>query len=106
MDWVPAALSTGGPWAILGGVVFTVLGLIFRGTLVPGTHVDRIVKAYETIVQDKRDEAAAWKAAHAVEAEATRVLREQNGKLLEHSSVSTHALESLRSIAERRTDAA
>lgn len=88
------------------GVVSTVVGLIIRGTLVPGTHVDRIVKAYEAIVQDKRDEAAAWKAAHAVEAEGSRVLREQNGKLLEHSSVSAHAWESIRAAAERRTDAA
>lgn len=86
---------------MLLGVIGTVAGLIFRGTLVPGTHVDRLVKAYERIVEDKRDEAAAWRAAHAVSVEAERVLREQNGKLLEHSSVSAHAWDGIRAAAER-----
>lgn len=102
MEWLPAAAATGGPWAILGSVVTTVLILIFRGTLVPGTHVDRLVKAYEKIIEEKDKEAVAWRAAHALSEEGSRVLREQNGKLLEHSSLSVHAWESIREVAERR----
>ena len=105
MEWVPAVLSSGGPWAILGGVVFTVVGLIVRGALVPGAHVDRIVTAYKEIIEHERADKLAWKTAHELEAEGGRVLREQNSKLLEHSSVSTHALESLHRIAEQRSDA-
>lgn len=102
MEWLPAALSAGGPWAILLGIVTTVVGLIVRGTLVPGVHVDRLVRAYEKIIETERDEKTAWKAAHAVSEEAGRVLREQNGKLLEHSSVSAHAWDSIRAVAESR----
>lgn len=100
-------MSVGGPWAILGTVILTVFGLIVKGTLVPGTHVDRLTKAYEAIIAQEREDKMAWKAAHAVEVEAGRVLREQNGKLLEHSSVSAHAWEGIRAAAERAgTDAA
>lgn len=101
MEWFPTAVAAGGPWAILGAVVFTVVGLIVRGTLVPGTHVDRLVKAYERIIDDKRDEATAWKAAHALEVQTGRELLAQNGKLLEHSSVSAHAWDGIREAAER-----
>lgn len=94
-------MAAGGPWALALGVIVTVTGLIFRGTLVPSTHVDRLVKSYEMIIQEKRDEALAWKAAHAVSVEAERVLREQNGKLLEHSAVSAHAWDGIREASER-----
>lgn len=106
MDWVPAAAASGGPWVLLLSTLTTVVGLLMRGTLMPGTIHDRIVKAYEKIIEDKEAEALAWKAAHAVEVEAGRVLREQNGKLLEHSSVSAHAWAGIRAVAERSQDAA
>lgn len=77
-----------------------------KGALVPGNHVDRLVTAYQEIIRTEREEKTAWKAAHAVEVEAGRVLREQNGKLLEHSSVSAHAWEGIRAAAERSADAA
>lgn len=106
MEWVPATAASGGPWVILLGVVTTVVGLLLRGTLVPGTHVDRLTRAYEEIIKEKRAEASDWKAAHALSVEAERVLREQNGKLLEHSALSAHAWDSIRAVAEKSTDAA
>lgn len=107
MEWLPAAAATGGPWAILGAVVITVLGAIVRGVLVPGTHVDRLVTAWEKIAEAERDKAIMWQTAHGLKVEEAKLLMEQNGKLLEHSAVSAHALESIRLMAEeRRSNAA
>lgn len=100
MEWVPSAMAAGGPWALALGVIVTVTGLIFRGTLVPSSQVDRLVESYKTIIVSKTDEATAWKAAHALEVEASRVLREQNGKLLEHSALSAHAWDEIRRASE------
>lgn len=105
MEWLPAAAATGGPWALLGGVILTVVGLVLKGLLVPASHVDRIVEAYKAVIQAKNDDVTAWKAAHALEVEANRVLREQNGKLLEHSSTSAQAWRSIsKAAAESRSD--
>lgn len=104
MEWLPAAVAGGGPWALLGGVVVTVVGLVLKGLLVPASHVDRIVKAYETVIAEKKDDVTAWKAAHALEVEANRVLRDQVDKLLEHSSTSAQAWRSISKAAESRAD--
>ena len=104
MEWLPTAAASGGPWALLGGVIVTVVGLVLKGLLVPASHVDRIVKAYETVIAEKKDDVTAWKAAHAVEVEANRVLRDQVDKLLEHSQTSAHAWQAIRAAAERADD--
>lgn len=106
MEWLPAAAATGGPWVLLGSVMVTVFGLIVRGTLVPGTHVDRIVQAYEKIVETERNTAVMWQTAHALKVEEAKLILEQNAKLLEHSAVSAHAWESIRAMAEDGRDAA
>ena len=104
MEWLPAAVADKGPWAMLAGVVLTVLTAVWKGALVPGPQVDRIVKAYETVIAEKRDDVTAWKAAHALEVEVNRVLREQNGKLLEHSGMSAQAWQAIKAAAESRND--
>jgi hypothetical protein len=104
VEWLPAAVAGGGPWALLGTVILTVVGLLLKGILVPGPQVDRIVKAYETVIAAKTDDVTAWKTAHALEVEANKVLREQNGKLLEHSATSAQAWRAIKAAAESRAD--
>lgn len=104
MEWLPTALAGGGPWALLGGVVFTVLGLVLKGQLVPAAEVDRIVKAYERVIEEKNNDLIGWKTAHALEVEAGRVLREQNNMLLEHSGMSAQAWRAIKAAAESQTD--
>lgn len=103
MEWLPAAVVDKGPWGLLAAVIFTVLGLVLRGVLVPASHVDRIVKAYEAVIASKTDDVTAWKTAHSVEVEANRALREQVDKLLEHSSMSAQAWQAIKAAAESTT---
>lgn len=104
MDWLPAAVAGGGPWAILGGVVLTVFGLMVRGALLSAWQVDRLIEGYKERLQDKKDDVTAWKTAHALEVEANRVLRAQVTALLEHSGMSVQAWQSIKAAAESRTD--
>lgn len=50
MDWLPSQVTQGGPWAALLAVVLAVSFLIWRGALVPGSHVDRTIAGYRDTI--------------------------------------------------------
>lgn len=105
MEWIMPALVSKGPWALCLGILVSVGMTLFvafkNGAIVPASQVDRLLSAYEKMLTDKAEQVVAWQTAHALEIENSRMLREQNGKLLEHSSVSAHAWDSIRAAAEK-----
>lgn len=110
MEMITPALLSKGPWALCLGILIGAGVILFKafkdGHLVPASQVDRIVKAYETQLDDARNDRDAWRAAHALKVEETRVHMDQTGQLLEHARLSAHAWESIRAVAERAGDAA
>jgi hypothetical protein len=105
MEWVGAALISKGPWALCLGILISVAATLFiafkNGAIVPASQVDRLIATYDKMLADKAEQVVAWQTAHALEAENSKMLREQNGQLLAHSSVAAHAWDSIRAAAER-----
>ena len=105
MEWLPAAVATGGPWALLGTVVLTVVGAMVKGALLSSWQVERLIEGYKERLQERKDDVTAWKTAHALEVEAHRVTQTQVNLLLEHSGMSVQAWKAIKAAAERNDDA-
>ena len=102
MDWLPSHVTQGGPWAALLAVVLGVSFLIWRGTLVPGSHVDRTVAGYKDTIASLEKERDYHQAAASRKDETIAKQSEQIDRLLSHSAVSSYALEDIIREAKRR----
>jgi hypothetical protein len=102
VDWLPAAVQGGGPWAILLAVVFAFSFAFWRGVFVSSNQVDRLVKGYEATTTALEKELVYWRAAAERKDVTIATQAEQIQKLMAYVATGTHALEEILKEARKR----
>ena len=102
MDWLPAAVQGGGPWAVLLAVVFAFSFSFWRGVFVSSTQVDRLVKGYEATIATQEKELVYWRSAAERKDATIAAQTDQIQKLMAYTAIGTHALEEILKEARKR----
>lgn len=102
MDWIPAPLLTGSPWALLLAVVIGVSLLFWRGIFVTGGQVDRTIQGYKDTNAHQKEELAFWRSAAEKKDAVIERQAEQIQKLMAYTELGTHALQAIQEEARKR----
>ncbi len=102
MDWIPAPILAGSPWAILLSVVIGVSLLFWRGVFVTGGQVDRTIQGYKDSAARLEKELDFWRAAADKKDTVIERQADQLQKLMAYSAVGTHALQAIQEEAQKR----
>lgn len=101
MDWIPAPVLAGGPWAALLAVVMAVSFLFWRGVFVTGGQVDRTIQGYKDTAAALEKELTFWRAAAEKKDVVIERQTEQLQKLMAYSALGTHALQAIQQEASK-----
>lgn len=101
MDFIPAPLLAGSPWAILLAVVVGVSALFWRGIFVTGGQVDRTIQGYRDTAAALEKELVFWRAAAEKKDSVIERQAEQIQKLMAYTELGTHALEAIHKEAKK-----
>lgn len=104
MDWVPAPILAGSPWAILLSLIIGVSLLFWRGVFVTGGQVDRTIQGYRDTADRLEKELTFWRAAGDKKDTVIERQAEQISKLMAGAHLSTHAIQAIQEEAQKRDD--
>jgi len=102
VDWLPAAVQGGGPWAVLLAVVFAFSFSFWRGIFVSSTQVDRLIRGYEATTTALEKELVYWRQAAERKDATIATQTDQIHKLMAYTATGTHALEEILKEARKR----
>lgn len=95
-------IKEGGPWAAFLVLLGWVIWMRLTDRWVADKGLDRVVAGYVETNRNLASELDFWRKAAATKDQTIGALTEQNGKLMAHSAVSAHALDSIVKEAEKR----
>lgn len=102
MDFIPAPILAGSPWAILLTLVIGVSLLFWRGIFVTGGQVDRTIQGYRDTAAALEKELAFWRAAAEKKDAVIERQADQLQKLMAYTELGTHALQAIHEEARKR----
>lgn len=94
--WSPTTVSAGG-WLL---VIVAVITAMLRGWLVPGTQVDRLVRAYEATIADRDQQIRDWRDAARLSEQRADLSAKNQERLLDGVATTNQLVESLAKVVQ------